>query len=132
MTISYRYNATTDILIVTVVGDFGPQTFEEALRYIAESQVMEQDVATVWDLRRGNFSDISSAMVHDMSLAKTHVVERKRACIAAVVPNNLAFGVLRMFQTLSDVNNSHPENNFWVGFEISEAIDWIIETRSNG
>jgi hypothetical protein len=101
-----------------------PLTFEEyrsAIEAIVQSREHPPDIRTLWDLRELDFSEIDRSFEEGLIKISEELPQRGSPRIAFVVGTDLAFGMIRMFESLAErlgyetmVFKSYTEGEDWL------------------
>lgn len=113
--------ADESLTILTVSGIF---TTEEAIH--AFEKFIEHDVTLnlLWDFSDADLSQITQkGMEQIIAFTKSKVHLRKNGRTAFVGSQDLPFGVSRMYQTLSEINE-HPISQY-VFRDMDKALTWL-------
>lgn len=129
MSFSLAYDRESRILHVAVSGPVLSAEFDAALTAITTSVEFPPDVDTVWNFSDADFSDTQAADLRRMLYIRMAHAERGRSLVALVVSSNVAFGMSRMFQALSDDAMSE---HLTVTRSAKEAQRWIRDARARG
>ncbi|MCF6187007.1 MAG: hypothetical protein L3J49_05955 [Desulfobulbaceae bacterium] len=78
------------------------EEFQTSLQEILQSAQFPPDTRTLWDLRELDFSTIDSLMEKRFITIRREYPERGRARLAFIVAGDLAFGMGRMYEMLSE------------------------------
>ncbi len=80
---------------------------------------------TLWDFSNASMNDIPSENVREMvTLIKNRGFVRQGGKTAVVTPSDLAYGLARMFQIMSDTNDFPFELRVFRYFK--EATKWLL------
>jgi len=120
MPIEIRYDPPRRILLGTIEGRLDIDEFRTVLEAIERSKEYPPDVATLWDLRGLDFTSIDREFEEHLIAIRKDFPGRARAKLAAVVATDLAFGMSRMFQILSD-----DEDRMKVFRDYDAAVSWL-------
>ena len=101
MPVSINYNREKDILYVRVKSPAGVDDFKMTLTQIVNSKEHASDVNALWDLRELNFVEMEPAFLKEIVAIKKSTPERKGTKRALVIPNDLAFGMTKMYESMA-------------------------------
>ncbi len=102
MPITIRYDREKKVLYGTMTGQVTEDEFQASLLEILQSDQFPPDTRTLWDLRELDFRTIDSLMEKRLINIRRRYPERGRARLAFIVAGDLAFGMGRMYEILSE------------------------------
>jgi len=123
------YDPALRILCVTVEGAVSPDTLDAALATITSAKEYPPNVDTIWVFRDANFAVVHAEEMRNMRDVRKRYSNREGSFTALVVTDDVAFGMSRMFQALSDgvVTAQH----LLVTRSLADARQWIAESRAS-
>lgn len=130
MPLELRYDKEKGILYVTVDGNVRVDEFDTVMKEIVSADDHPPNVPTLWDVRSAQVKlDMQSAQsqgkekqfLSAMIEMRKQYPERGNAKLAIVVPGDLAFGLSRMYEILSN----HLPQAIMVFRDYSEAERWL-------
>ena len=120
MEVHLEFDSTYGILRAQLSGIFDSDEYREALSKITSGVHYPATISTIWDLRKLDFADIDSKLAHYVKQIRSSFKLRANAKIAYVVSSQLGYGLMRMFQVLTET-----EEYSLVFYEYDEAEKWI-------
>jgi hypothetical protein len=129
MPASLSYDPELRILNVAVSGPVVPAEFDAALTAITTSTAFPPDVDALWDFSDADFRGTRSADLRVMLDTRMARVERGRSLVAIVANSDMAYGMSRIFQALSE--RGMPQR-LTVVRSVNEAERWILDARAKG
>ncbi len=123
MPISFHYDRGKKILYGTMTGRITEDEFQASLQEILQSDQFPPDTRTLWDLRELDFSTIDSLMEKRLINIRRKYPERGRARLAFIVAGDLAFGMGRMYEILSE---DLPQE-IKIFKKYSEGENWLLD-----
>jgi hypothetical protein len=101
MPVSINYNREKDILYVHVKSPASVIDFQNTLTQIVHSKEYAPDVNTLWDFRELNFVEMDPESLKEMVAIKKSTPQRKGTKRALLIPNDLAFGMTKMYESMA-------------------------------
>jgi hypothetical protein len=125
MTIKLVYNSSGNYLLATIEGALTRDDFSQAMDEITSSEKYSPEVNTIWDLRKLYFGHMDEDFERSI-IAIRYKTDKKRANakLALVVADDLSFGMARMYQTLSEMNELSQEIKIFR--KAGDARDWVL------
>lgn len=124
MAVKLDYVSSLNILIGTMEGKLTLEMYKQTMDEIISSDQYPSDVYTLWDLRKLDFSSIDRNFVEQVTLIRKDINRvRKNAKLGMVVDSDLAFGMTRMYQILSEMEDLTQEVQIFKSIE--EAKEWL-------
>ena len=120
MAIQIEFDSTCGILRAQISDEFDTDEYRDAMVQITSGNHYPAKVPTIWDLKKLDFTDLDSRLGHLVKEIRSSFKKRGDAKIAYVVSDQLGYGLMRMFQVLSDT-----EEDSLVCYEYDEAESWI-------
>jgi len=100
--IGRKYKASSDLTTFTVIGQVTHNEIKESIDNFYEG-VTSKNV--LWDLTRGNFELISNDNIQNLvSIPRSQYLARKGGKTAIVADKDLAYGMARIYETRSSVD----------------------------
>ena len=107
----------------TVKGVIDIAKLTDYLKQIYNSSNFDSNMDTFWNLLEADFSSVMSKDVQELSrFVREYWGKEGKSKSALIVPNDLGFGLSRMYETLSDADYSSEISIFK---DIDEAKKWI-------
>jgi len=122
MPISFYYDREKEALYGTMTGQITEDEFQASLQEILQSDQFPPDTRTLWDLRELDFKTIDSLMEKRLINIRREYPERGRARLAFIVAGDLAFGMGRMYEILSE---DLPQE-IRIFRKYSEGENWLL------
>lgn len=97
-----QYDAEKNILKITVHGSLSFEEFNGIGQEIANSTEYPPDTNALWDLRKADFSNINSSTLNQYLYHASKFRERGSAKVAFIIGDEASFGLMRMYEMLSD------------------------------
>lgn len=129
MPTSLSYDRELCLVRVAVSGPVVPAEFDAALTAITTSAEFPPDVDALWDFSDADFRVTQSSDLRLMLDARVARVERGRSLVALVVNDDVAYGMSRIFQALSE--RTMPQR-LTVVRSVGDAERWILHARARG
>lgn len=120
MVIQIEFDSTRGILKAQISEKFDTDEYRRAMAEITSGIDYPATVPTIWDLRKLDFDDIDTRLANYVKKIRSSFKTRGDAKIAYVVSSQLGYGLMRMFQVLTDT-----EENSLVCYEYDEAERWL-------
>lgn len=105
---------------------------EQLLKGLTEHSDDAFGVPIIYDLRGLDFTHVTTATIKQWVNATAKFPAIWHTPAAFIVGDGLGFGMMRMFQTLSDVQGLAPEDRFFVSYSVAEAVTWVRHSRLRG
>jgi len=127
MSIEVEFNRDKNFLRVTIIGLPSLQDFEAVLTQITTSNEYPPNINAVWDLRKADFMTADDKLFrHIIELRKCY--PQRSHCKSALIANDdLAFGMSRMFQMLSE---DKVPLELMVFRDYAEGEQWILNSHT--
>ncbi|MBT8449987.1 MAG: hypothetical protein KJO69_09870 [Gammaproteobacteria bacterium] len=121
----FKYNKQKDALYCVLSGGLDKNEFRQEIKGVVESTEHPPNIRSIWDVTELDFSQITADFQRELILIRKSFPERHPARIAVVVPDQLGFGMARMYEMLSmDVGD-----NLKVFYDFAEAEEWLLEAH---
>ncbi|MCB1184211.1 hypothetical protein KDM41_12315 [bacterium] len=128
MPTAIRYDAANRISYVTITDPFTFEDLHQVLVDLTSPTDHPPDADAIWDGRDVDFRPIDRAFTEEVVGLRERFPARGRARVAFVVPNDLGFGMARMFEALS----ADVLGESFVCRSVEEAESWILGRRASG
>jgi len=126
MSFDIRFDQKKKILIVTVGDTFTVEEFQTAMEEITRSKQYPPDADALWDLRALDFAAIDAYYLKGIIQIRRKYPERNTARLAHIVKGDFAFGMMRMYQIYSDLDQDHLNQKVGIFKSISEGEEWLL------
>jgi hypothetical protein len=126
MSFDIRFDREKKILIVTVGDTFTVEEFQAAMEEITRSKQYPPDTDALWDLRALDFAKIDAGYLQGILKIRKQYPERNTARLAHIVKGAFAFGMMRMYQIYSDLDQYRLNQKVGVFKSISEGEKWLL------
>ena len=126
MSFDIRFDQEKKILIVTVGDAFTVEEFQTVMDEITRSEQYPPDTDALWDLRALDFAKIDSRYLQGILQIRKQYPERNTARLAHIVKGGFAFGMMRMYQISSDLDQQGLKQTVGVFKSISEGEEWLL------
>ncbi len=121
MSLEYTHDSKNNILIMKITDLINLAELKESAINIFSSSDIPHDINTLYDLREMDFSNINTEFEERLILFRESI-NRGNAKIACVVKTDLAFGMGRMYEALSD----HLPQQVRIFRSMDEAKNWLV------
>ena len=126
MSFDIRFDREKKILIVTVGETFTSEEFQTVMDEITRSEEYPPDTDALWDLRTLDFAKIDASYLRSILQIRKQYPERNTARLAHIVKGDFAFGMMRMYQISSDLDQQGLKQTVGVFKSISEGEEWLL------
>ena len=126
MAIDIKYKPENGFLYIKVMGQCSVEEYETAMDEITQSKQYPANINALWDVREQDFSDVTSSTVQNLVKVSKRYPERGNAMAAFVTNGNLAFGMLRMYEITSGMEENDTSQYLRVFRSYSEAEEWLL------
>ena len=123
MPIKLVYNEQNAILYAFCKGILTVEEFTSAMNEIISSKEYPADVRTLWDAVEFDASSVDSCFITQLIAIRGNYPTRSSAKLALFAPEDLGFGVSRMYEAWSD----ELPQNIRVFRRSVEAEKWLLE-----
>lgn len=128
MTIKLDFDQDTKILKATVTGELLLPEITSAFDKITNSDDYPSNVDTLWDMRKANFDSTNAEFWQALiGIRRQDYPKRKNFRLALVASSDFSFGMLRMYEMLSE---PHLHRKLMVFRDMATAEQWLIENSS--
>lgn len=93
---------------------------------ITHSNQYPVNINALWDVREQDFTDVTSSTLQNLVKISKCYPERGNAMAAFVTNENLAFGMLRMYEITSSMEENNTSQHLRVFRSYSEAEKWLL------
>lgn len=122
MSINYTYDNEKDILFVPVEGEISLTDVDQLLSDFVSSTELSPKTKTIWDLRKANMKSLNADFAKKLISYRKKYPERFEAKVAFVADNDLSYGLLRLYESLSSVE---LPQEMMVFRSLPSAEEWI-------
>jgi hypothetical protein len=129
MSFESHYDRTKQILYCTVRGAYTMETFYATVPSIAQSTEFPPDSDTLWDLRQLIFDGLNADFMKQLVAARKAFPERRGARLALIVEGDLAFGLTRMYEMISDAEAAELQQQMRAFRSLAAGEQWLLESR---
>jgi hypothetical protein len=98
-----------------------------AMDEITQSEQYPANINAMWDVTEQDFNSINSSTVQSLINISKQYPERNTSRVAFIVKEDLAYGMLRMYEMLSSVGESDSSQNLMVFRSYSEGEKWLLD-----
>jgi len=126
MPFEIRFDRKKKIVIATVGSTFTLEEFQAAMDEITQSGEYAPDTDALWDLRAMDFAKIDAGYLQGIIRIRKQYPERNTARLAHIVKGDFAFGMMRMYQIYSELDQNHLTQKVGVFKSISEGKEWLL------
>ena len=126
-----RFDAVKGHLVVTVGPSLSIELFAETMHRITSSDEYPPTPHTIWDLRRLDPAVLTEPYLRQVVEVRARHQSRYRTRVAHVADSPLAYGMLRMYESLSEAVDAIPERHFAVFKTMEEAEAWLADEDSD-
>ena len=102
------------------------EEFKTIMDTITQSEEYPPDINTLWDVRERDFSSISLESMKSLIQISSNYPERGNAKVAFIVKGDLAYGMMRMYETFSSFEGIKLRQHLRVFRSLSEGEKWLI------
>jgi len=120
MAIQIDFDSTCGILRALISDKSDTDEYRDVMVQITSGDHYPAKVPTIWDLRKLDFADLDSQLGQYVKEIRSSFKKRGNAKIAYVVLDQLGYGLMRMFQVMTDT-----EEDSLVCYGYNEAEGWI-------
>jgi len=121
-----QVESESDLTVFTVVGEVTASDARNAIQKFYEGNVT---LNVLWDLTKSDVSKLSADDVHSIAHTPRKYAEmRKGGKTAIVAPTDIAFGLTRMYEFMTEIQNY--SFNTQAFRTTQEAYRWLLEEDS--
>ena len=131
MAIDLRFDMNKSILYVFVTGSITIHEFQDTMERMTHSKEFPPHVNALWDLRELDLAAVDAGFWRGIIHVRKQFPERGNARLAHVVKDDLGFGMLRMYENLSDSDPGGLEQRIMVFRSIGEAENWLMKSTTS-
>ena len=102
MAINLKFDSECGLLRASITGKLKPEKYREVMQQITADDQYPDTVPTIWDLREFDFVSFDKHLVENISRIRKAFTSRRPAKIAYVISTPLGYGMMRMFQAMTD------------------------------
>jgi hypothetical protein len=124
MPVDLRHDHEKGLLYATVTNPFTPDDLNAALAEITNSKQYAAHAPTLWDMRAVEFAHFNRDLELEFIEVRRRFPNRDKARVALIVATDLAFGMLRMYETLSELNDL-PQT-MRILHDYTEGENWLL------
>jgi len=121
-----RYDHDKKILFVTVTGAFPLDEFRAVMEQITHSDEYPPDTDALWDLREMELQSVESAFFRGVIAVRKQFPQRGTARMAHIVSGDFAYGMLRMYEILSETDRDNLPQGIMVFKSCAEGEAWLL------
>ena len=126
MAIDIKYQPEKEYVLIAVKGISSIEEFKTILDTITQSEEYPPNINTLWDVREQDFSSISLESMKSLIQISNNYPERGTAKVAFIVKGNLAYGMMRMYETFSSFEGLNLRQHLRVFKNFSEGEKWLL------
>ena len=119
MSMEFHYDPELNVVKASISGPFEVDSYHEVMREITSGRDFASDIATIWDMRTFDFGSFNKEMTEPLVNARKLYPERRGARIAYVVPDQIGYGMMRMFEVMTET-----EESSYVFYDYEKALSW--------
>jgi phosphopantothenate synthetase len=127
MAIDIRYENGKRFLTVVVKGQLSHEEYKTTMDRITQSEQYPADINALWDVRDQDFRNVTASTVKSIIAISRQYSERGSSRVAIIVKDNLAFGMMRMYE-LTRKNEEYDLSQIHMVFkDYSEGEKWLLD-----
>ena len=126
-----RFDAAKSHVVVTVGDRLPIELFQDTMKRLTSSEAFPPGTPTIWDLRRLTPAALTEPYLRQVVEVRARYQSRYRTRVAHVADSPLAYGMLRMYESLSEAVDAIPERHFAVFRTMEEAEAWLAGEDSD-
>lgn len=126
MAIRTNYHVEIGVLYIDLGGVVTVEEIENLYKEITSSDEYPPTVRSLWDFRKVDFTFVTNEFIDQIFAVRKKYHERGSAKAAFLVESDLAFGVSRMYETLSSFE---LPQHIMVFKEMAKAEEWLLTGR---
>ena len=130
MAVDIKHDPKKGFLIITVTGQLSHEEYKAVMDEITQSDQYPANINALWDVRDQDFQSVTSGTVKRIIEISKQYPERGSSHVAFIVKNDLAYGMLRMYELASSVEESDSPQNHRVFRDYSEGEKWLLHEGS--
>lgn len=122
MPLNYRYDPEYKIIRAEMTGRFDIERYKELMRDITSGTSFPPTTATIWDMREFDFVSFDIQVAEVLTNTRKKFTSRRGAMIAYVVASEVGYGMMRMFQIMTETEDTSA-----VFYDYDKAMEWTIQ-----
>ncbi len=123
MPVELYYDSSRHILRGTVSNPLDRDDIDRLMKEIVDAEDFPPDTPAIYDLRGLDFRTFDKGFAERLIEIRRHYPRRGNARIALIAPDDLGFGMTRMYQLLSD----DLDQAIMVFRSVEEGEQWLME-----
>lgn len=127
MTIDIRHEAGKGFLTIVVKGELSHEEYKMTMDEITRSEQYPANINALWDVRDQDFRNVTSKTVSSIISINKQYPERGDSKVAFIVKDNLAFGMLRMYELSSSIEEYPSSQNHMVFRDYFKGEKWLLD-----
>ena len=127
MAVDIRHDPGKGFLIITVTGQLSHEEYQAAMDEITQSEQYPADINALWDVRDQDFMNVTSGTVKRIIEISKKYPQRGASQVAFIVKDDLAYGMLRMYELSSSGEEPDSSQNLRVFRDYSEGERWLLQ-----
>ena len=125
MPIKLHYDERDEILYCYCDKTFSKDEFKSTMNMITQSNEYPPDVKTIWDVKKVDGNSIDENFMKEIITIRNKYPQRGSAKFAIIAPSDLAFGLGRMYETLSGIEGL--SQSIYVFRNHVDAKKWLLD-----
>jgi len=109
-----------------MIDRFDVEKYKQIMLEITSGEHFSPTTATIWNMQQFDFNYFDFEMARTLTKAREAFTLREGAMIAYVVSNQLGFGMMRMFQVMTETEDTSK-----VFFNYNEGLQWLLESSQH-
>lgn len=127
MAFEIQYDKSKSVLYVTMRGKFTFDELHAIAKAIVSADEFPPNANTLWDLRELNLEGFDAQFMERIVEARKQLPERGDAHLALLVHGDLAFGMSRMYEMISDGEATGLQQKIRVFRDYEKAEQWLLD-----
>ena len=127
MALEFEYDGTKKILYFTVRGIFTIAEFYATAPDVLNSDEFPPNANSLWDLREMDLQGFDAEFMKRIVQVRKEFPERGNAHLALLVQGDLAYGMSRMYEMLSDTETTGLQQRIRVFRDFAAAEQWLLD-----
>ena len=128
MPIEHELDRERRIHRISVIGSITIAEFSAFMAQLTRSPDYEPDLDALWDLRQTDFEQIDAEFWQNIVRIRREHPERNRARLAHLVEGDFAYGMIRMYQILSELDGADLTQELGVFKDAAAAEAWLASS----
>jgi hypothetical protein len=124
MSVTLSHNPQKKILYITVIGPLLFEEFSATMEQISHSDEYPPDIPTLWDLRETDIQGWDQTFLKKILRTRKEYGERMHAKVSLIASSDLAYGMGRMFEALSQ--DAATPQKIMVFRDFEEGENWLL------